>query len=221
MKYVDHTGSSISILFGFMFLLAGISTVSTNPSANSIHMTNLGITLIVGGSIYRSSKNRRHDWGNLHIGKIILEILGVATILFLLLGAGVSYFKNTLYNDPVWPITALITVFAWLVSNMMPKVVGEVVEKKRSTGENFNSPDPKIREDGEANSTASSSRLILRSGLYRAEGADFRIYSSGRISLLKSDIKPLGDDATEFKSIGWFLRAFPDIDISLIRRLGD
>jgi hypothetical protein len=65
------------------------------------------------------------------------------------------------------------------------------------------------------------SKLLIRAGIYCAEGIEFRMYSSGRILVSKSDLKPLDDAGTDFQSIGWFLRAYPDIDMNGIRRIGD
>jgi hypothetical protein len=152
---------------------------------------------------------------------MVSELLGVAAILYLLLGAGVSYLKSALHNDPVWPIAGFVAIFAWMISNMMPKAIGGVAEKDRSKEAIMSVAYPKPTSREAQASDLDERFPLIRPGLYRAEGAEFRLYSSGRIALQKTDIRPLGDDIFEFKSIGWFLRAFPDIDISLMERIND
>ena len=217
---MKHLGSSVAICFGILSFLAGISItvrhVQEGYAGSGVANTNLGIILILGGLAYRSSKVRRLDWSNEHFIRIVFEIIAIGVILFLLFGAGQGYLKNQMFNDPVWPLTGIVTVLAWVISNLLPKT------REDSGSQNkVNKIEPQIVDNGKREPTSSNTRLLIRPGLYRAEGTEFRIYSSGRVSLLKSDIKPLGDETSDFKSIGWFLRAFPDIDISLVKRLSD
>ncbi len=73
----------------------------------------------------------------------------------------------------------------------------------------------------ETHPLGAQSKLLVRPGVYCTEGVEFRIYSSGRILVCKSDLKPLDGAGTDFQSIGWFLRAYPDIDLNGLRRVGD
>ncbi len=217
---MKHLGSSVAIIFGIFSFAAGVSItlrhIQEGYTGPDSHLDVLGITLILGGLAYRSSKVRRLDRSNEHVIRIVFELIEIGAILFLLFGAGRGYFWKTLLEDPIWPLTGIVTVLAWVISNLLPKIREEPRSQKK-----LNKVEPQIVDSGNREPTDTNSRLLIRSGLYRAEGAEFRIYSSGRVSLLKSDIKPLGDETNDFKSVGWFLRAFPDIDISLVKRLSD
>jgi len=217
---MKHLGSSIAITFGILSFVAGINItlrhVQEGYAGSGVANTNIGIILILGGLAYRSSKVRRMNWSNYHVIRIVFEIIEIGVILFILFGAGQDYFNNQIINDPVWPLTGIFAILAWLISNLLPKL-----REEQRIQNMVNKIEPQIVDNGKREPTSSNTRLLIRSGLYRAEGAEFRIYSSGRVSLLKSDIKPLGDETNDFKSIGWFLRAFPDIDISLVKRLSD
>jgi hypothetical protein len=122
---MKHFGSTLVIFLGILSLLGAIGEIGqslkigqTSPQS---HLSQLGITLILGGFAYHSSKVRRLNWTNEHGARLIFEILEIGAILFLLFGAGQGYFWNTLYNDPVWPLTGIVTVVAWVISNFLPR----------------------------------------------------------------------------------------------------
>ena len=122
---MKHFGSTLAIFLGILLLLAAIGEIGqslkigqANPQS---HLSQLGITLILGGFAYRSSKVRRLNLTNERGIRILFEIIEIGVILFLLFGAGQGYFWKTLAEDPVWPSIGIITVLAWVISNVLPR----------------------------------------------------------------------------------------------------
>lgn len=121
---MQHLGSSITIALGIIVMSVGAGNLriaETGFSEQSMTILNGGITLLVGGLAYRSSKVRRLNLQAEGFIRGFLEFSAMALILFLLFGAGAAFFKKQLAEDPFWPITSFVVIAAWVISCFMPR----------------------------------------------------------------------------------------------------
>lgn len=222
---MNNIGSSAAIVVGVLSLAAGIGNVERSPN-DVARMVNLGIYLILGGLAFRSSKYRRTHEKAARLVRIVLEILATSVIAFLVFGVGKEQFYRELFEDPIIPMVGMLSILFWAISCILPMRV-DLIGKTNglSIVSNMKEAEPSVVSNAQkATSQPTSdtpSKLLVRAGVYIVEGIRFRIYSSGRVLVLQSDIKPLDGAGDDFRSIGWFLRAYPDIDLNSILRLND
>jgi uncharacterized membrane protein YhaH (DUF805 family) len=113
-----------------------------------------------------------------------------------------------------------VLIFANFIFTLLPSKSSGM---HNSGALNTKAPTEVVQERAEINQDTATvrSRPIIRAGVYLNDEFAFRIYSSGRVWVTRADLEPLDGAGPDFKSIGWFLRAYPDIDLSSIRRVED
>ncbi len=208
---MNNTGSTIAITIGIISFCGAVANYAKSPDGN-VGPINLGLYLVLGGLAFRSSKHRRINKESARSVRILIELLLISAVAFLVFGGGREFFYKELAEEPVPVLVGIGSIVFWVVSCFLPRLQVQAEQQRTDVVSNGTV---------ETHPLGAKSKLLVRPGVYCAEGIEFRMYSSGRILVSKSDLKPLDDAGTDFQSIGWFLRAYPDIDMNGIRRIGD
>ncbi len=107
MNFRDNWGSTLSLVLGVLMFLGAVGQI-TNPNGNHGGLVS-GPIMIVGALIYRSAKKRRETQGK-NVVRMIAELAGFATILFLAFGQ--NNLQQRQVTDPATnlmvPVWALI-----------------------------------------------------------------------------------------------------------------
>lgn len=107
MNFRDNWGSILSLFFGILLFLGAVGQI-TNPDARLGGLVG-GPVMVIGALLYRSAKRRKNTQTGSTL-RVLLELIGLAMILFIAFGQ--NDLNQRIIADPVpnlvIPVWALI-----------------------------------------------------------------------------------------------------------------